>query len=431
MKRATARNDLRNPVVPACDRVEAIGGWDSGPSELSSCAWRGDRWAKYEFAQAFETRAKNGPATGDLSDQAASNRREAFDWYLSAARQGLAEAQMEVARFYDEGIVVPKDERQAAAWIKRAADQGNIWAALALAERYARGRGVDQDEEAATRLYSYGAQAGVPYALYEAGVRLLAGTGTAPDPKFAVALLRKAADKGVKAAPATLADAYANGRGVTPDQGEATRWYRRAAELGDGYAMAVLAERYAKGIGTQPDEAELMRWLERSAQAGNVWSQLAVGERYEKGNGVPADAALAREWYAKAAEVRQRVRAGGRWAPCMRPGEAAPRTRCGRPTCIGARREKGYVPAQAASSDHVRERSRRGAGSGRGAAVVLNGGRARTRLVSQIALAELYEGGRGVPKNPAEALRWQRQAASAGTPGHNTISAFGTLTAEA
>jgi TPR repeat protein len=46
------------------------------------------------------------------------SKKKAFEWFLKAAKQGIAEAQYEVASMYDNGIGVEQDSEKASWWYK-------------------------------------------------------------------------------------------------------------------------------------------------------------------------------------------------------------------------------------------------------------------------------------------------------------------------
>ena len=115
-------------------------------------------------------------------------------WYRKAAEQGLAQAQCNLGRMYDNGEGVPKDATEAVSWFRKAAEKGNPQAQFELGVAYANGEGVVKDEAEAIRWYL------------------------------------KAAEQGDADAEHNLGVAYANGEGVVKDEAEAARWYREASE---------------------------------------------------------------------------------------------------------------------------------------------------------------------------------------------------------
>ncbi|KAF8924559.1 hypothetical protein BGZ47_003926, partial [Haplosporangium gracile] len=70
---------------------------------------------------------------------------QAMDWYLKAAKQGLARAQHNIGVLYDRGFGVPQDYAQAMDWFLIAAEQGHADAQHYIGVLYDVGRGVSQD----------------------------------------------------------------------------------------------------------------------------------------------------------------------------------------------------------------------------------------------------------------------------------------------
>ena len=94
-----------------------------------------------------------------------------FDQKLRLANTGDEEAQIAVARAYENGIEVRISQVKAADWYRKAADQGNPGAMFRLARILSKGApGVDKNLEAAFKLYD-----GLPA---EARSRLRTGSAT-------------------------------------------------------------------------------------------------------------------------------------------------------------------------------------------------------------------------------------------------------------
>jgi TPR repeat protein len=84
---------------------------------------------------------------------APSNRREALDLRLRAAKAGVPEAMNAAGLMYFKGVGVAKDDAQAAIWFQKAVDEGDPLAMNNLGALYEDGVGVDQNTEKAIALY--------------------------------------------------------------------------------------------------------------------------------------------------------------------------------------------------------------------------------------------------------------------------------------
>jgi TPR repeat protein len=68
--------------------------------------------------------------------------REAFQWWQMAADKGLARAQFNLGKIFEEGRGVAQSDEEAVRWFEKAADQGDSDAQLRLAKLLFAGRGT-------------------------------------------------------------------------------------------------------------------------------------------------------------------------------------------------------------------------------------------------------------------------------------------------
>jgi TPR repeat protein len=81
----------------------------------------------------------NGSADTLVDDEAA------VKWYMMAAEEADAEAQLFIGDAYEKGRGEPQSSIEAARWYEMAAEQGNAFAQGELGRLYALGRGVQTD----------------------------------------------------------------------------------------------------------------------------------------------------------------------------------------------------------------------------------------------------------------------------------------------
>lgn len=214
---------------------------------------------------------------------------QAFQYFHTAAQQGLPNAQFNLAVCYFRGEGVEKNLDAATTWAERAYDQ-NFEAAAELLKLLK-----------TTKAHAF-----------DVGVAFLEKN----DFVQAVLFFRIAAEQGNAKAQFNLALCYSKGKGVEENQSEAARWYRAAAEQGYASAQFNLALCYSQGKGVEENQSEAARWYLKAAQQGNVDAQFNLALRYEKGNGVAQDLQEAARWYRaaveqgdqKAAEALERLR---------------------------------------------------------------------------------------------------------------------------
>ncbi len=165
---------------------------------------------------------------------------EAIKWYRKAAEQGLAHAQFNLGRMYDDGQGVTQDYAQALTWYLKAADQGDAGAQNNLGLMYAKGRGVSRDYTQARTWYLKAARQGHVIAEFNLGLMNLMGEGMTRDYTEALAWFIVASSSG-------NTDAAAK---------------RNKLEAALGIQAAMLAHQRSK---------EILKDIERSkAQSGSV-----------------------------------------------------------------------------------------------------------------------------------------------------------------
>ena len=123
----------------------------------------------------------------------ADDYQRAMQLLLPLAQQGHAGAQYDVARMYEKGEGVDKDEKQTVEWYRRSAEGGNPRAQYKLFAAYARGWGPLKKDEAVAREW-----------------------------------LTKAAEGGYGRAQETLGKAYEKGKfGLPRDRAKADYWKKK------------------------------------------------------------------------------------------------------------------------------------------------------------------------------------------------------------
>ncbi len=129
----------------------------------------------------------------------------ALHWYRLAAERGHLGGQYNLARMYDHGLGVHRDDVEAARWYHRAAEQGEVHSQHHLAEMYRDGRGVPRDLGRSREWFEAAARQGHVEVFPE------------------------------------LAMAYQQGEGMAMDMRRAYLWWWLAAEGGDPEAIKQVA----------------------------------------------------------------------------------------------------------------------------------------------------------------------------------------------
>jgi TPR repeat protein len=135
------------------------------------------------------------------------NYKEAYKWYLKAAKQKNKRAQYNLAEQYEDGSsYLEMNKRKAVYWYKKSSRQGLKEAQYKMAYFYIEGEVVKQDRNKAFSLNLKSALQGYDKAQYSLGIMFENGVGTVKDFERAGYWYRKAADQGHKKAEKLLAE---------------------------------------------------------------------------------------------------------------------------------------------------------------------------------------------------------------------------------
>lgn len=228
--------------------------------------------------------------------------REAETWYRNAAQDGNMEAkewlqhyektiaqeasnpllklireaeedntrsQMKLARHYELGDGVKKNEQKAFYWYQKAAENSRFYdAQMELARCYANGIGTQKDDVVAGQMFQRLADIGMPNAHYELGKRLQQGIGMPRRADEAVKWLEKAALSRHADSAFLLAKAYETSDGVAYNESMVRGWYERAAKYGSSEAQFKLASMFEKGELLQKITFYAYAWYLQAAYQG-------------------------------------------------------------------------------------------------------------------------------------------------------------------
>ncbi len=149
------------------------------------------------------------------------------------AKAGDAQAQYQLAGFYESAPDDSRDLQKAAHWYQMAAEQGHPEAAENLGLMYNEGRGKEKDPARAFFWFERASQAGSARGKYSLGL------------------------------------AYYHGQGTNRDFGAAGRWYREASAQGYARAMNNLGIMHGLGEGVLQDDVEAYAWFQLAVDHGN------------------------------------------------------------------------------------------------------------------------------------------------------------------
>jgi len=185
--------------------------------------------------------------------------------YLTAAKQGDANARFTLGLFYLEGRGVRQSTSRATSLFKQAAKQGQAQAQFSLGLMYYDGRGdIMKNGKMAEHWLSKAAMQGLADAQYSLGLIASANNN---DEKAIQWWRRAAAQKYVKAQH-NLAISYLTGKGVQANRDKAAQWFIQEAEQGDPQTQFNLGRLYSEGEWLEQSGSDAANWFYR---AGETW----------------------------------------------------------------------------------------------------------------------------------------------------------------
>jgi TPR repeat protein len=170
----------------------------------------GDAQAQFELARWYEWHAQH-----EL------HKQDAFEWFKSAAEQGHLKAQAKLARCYMNGMGCEANNELFLKWVRLAADRGNADAQVTLGLHYM--WPIEDGFECAKWLEKAADQGDGWGCYFFAGCYLDENEKHTPE---SIEWLLKAAKQQVSTAQSDLAKCYTKGEGVERDLVQAYAWVR-------------------------------------------------------------------------------------------------------------------------------------------------------------------------------------------------------------
>lgn len=215
----------------------------------------------------------------------------AFDKWLSAARNGSAEAMCDVGWMFSQGHGVAKNNSQAFKWMCESAKLNYVRAQNNIGLYYKNGTGCNVDLEQAVEWLEKAEKANYPKlakkTLQEAREMLAKNRGM-PLPNAAI--------------NATPHHAYALGLEMFGKRKykQAFEYWLDAANKGYSKAMCDVGWMFSQGHGVQRNNQKAFEWMLQAAQSGYHRAQNNIGLYYKNGTGCKVDMKLAVEWLERA-----------------------------------------------------------------------------------------------------------------------------------
>lgn len=202
--------------------------------------------------------------------------------------------------------------------------------------------------------------------LYYEGLKFEKGYAAPRNLPLAIQLYTESAKQGFANAMFSLGELYAAGSGVEQNWNEAYLWYQRASEKGHIRAMLQLGLCYKDGLGTSKNAVEAFRWIRSAAARGDPKAQNMLSSLSDL-VAAPGQKSSYDEQSTKADNPDEQYKLAQYYAAATRNYTLA-----------------AYYYEKAAQQGHSR---------------------------AQLAIAEMYEKGRGVAVNLSKAKEYYRLAA--------------------
>lgn len=219
------------------------------------------------------------------------------------AQEGNILACENLVKYY---VTIEKDYKLAQPWIELGMKLGSGVCEIYLAKCYELGLGIKKDERLARRIYSKHANNGDKFALYSFADMLLKGTGGECDVREAINIFTKLANTGYTKAKYRLGDIYNLGQGIRKNEELALQWYKEAAKDKMPKAYLAIGSMYYYGNGVEQDTKKGMEYYALGARYNQKIGLYKLGKGYYTGSGVEQDTKHGIKLLLKASKVGEK-----------------------------------------------------------------------------------------------------------------------------
>lgn len=223
--------------------------------------------------------------TLELDDEL-KNYKEAAYWYKKSADHGNESAICKFALCtLNREDASRREIVEAINYLTRASNSGSNEATFYLAKVYNEGKGVEKNQELAYKLWAKGANAGSGACSRLAGDCCRQGEGTPKDINKALRWFAQGAKQGDSLSALAAGYEYLFGENVDKDYNKALHFFYKASDLGDVRGNLYIARIYEEGEGVKEDLEYAFRHYTIAADAGNADAILSKARFYFYGIG--------------------------------------------------------------------------------------------------------------------------------------------------
>ena len=232
--------------------------------------------AKKWYSTASANYAPAAVALGFVYDTVDDDYQHAQVSYHQAAALGDLIGEFNEALLYEKGKGIPVDFEKASSLYLSAAKQGQAQAMVQLAGLYFHGLNGSRNEAEAVAWYKKAATLGDRDALYHLGLLSETGVGVSLDYSEALRYYKESSEKGNAKAILAQARMYQHGLGVAKDPQQAIALYKSLAAQDNAYAQYQLAMLYMNGATGEPQLAQGKQLLMQAEKNGSIQAQKAL-----------------------------------------------------------------------------------------------------------------------------------------------------------
>ena len=227
------------------------------------------------------------------------NYKEAFKFFMEAAKLGDEYGESYVGLFYEKGFGIKRDYTSAAKWYYRAAVKGNTFSQYSLAVLFLNGTGVSKDYSKAMLWLQKSAENDYVPSYYQLGRIYYHGFGVDKNLDTAFKWYRKGAEGNLGAAQYALSFMYKNGEGCKKNNIKAYYWIEKAAENDYEDAYYIVGKSYLEGIYFDVDYEKAYYYLKKGYEALDTNCIESLGDMYINGLYVNRNVSYGLELYEK------------------------------------------------------------------------------------------------------------------------------------
>lgn len=328
-----------------------------------------------------------------------------------------ATAQHHLGNLYEHGQVVAKDYAQAIHWYQKAAANKHFDSHFSLSELYATSEGVTQNTQQAKEWL----HKAVAVAKNGWNFRRIGDASKAlHDYPNAILCYEKTAEKNDISGHLTLSKLYATGEGVTQDTQQAKEWLHKAVAAENGWDCSI-----GDAFKALYDYPNAILCYEKAVEKNSVGGYLSLSELYAIGEGVTQDTQQAKEWLHKAVAVAKDGWDFYKIGDASKALQDYPNAilcyqKAAEQDNASAQFNLGliYGKGQGVEQDYAQAIHwyRKAATQANKAAfdTLMHLASREENAMAQCALGELYQTGKGVKQDYAQAVHWYSKAAEQG-----------------